>query len=134
MKEFFTRSRANQGVKIPLVHPDGTPSKHWIQVRNTDSDAFRGHVDTFNTDTLQNGADLSEEEIKKEREEMLLVILASLIADWSFEIEQTDENKIELLREAPQIANQIDKLSTDKKRFFGMPFDDSTSISGKKVS
>ncbi|MAF43768.1 MAG: hypothetical protein CMI54_06340 [Parcubacteria group bacterium] len=135
MEEFFTRQKSNEGVKLPLVHPDGSPSKHWIKVRNTKSDAFRDKLSAQYE--MQQAAIGAQDENGNAIEVEALdqnVLLATLIADWSLEDELSDENKLKLMVEAPQIADQIDKYATNNKLFFSDPSKDSTTTLEKSAS
>ena len=41
MHDFSIRQRANDGRRIALSLPDGSPTDHWLQIRSRWSDAFR---------------------------------------------------------------------------------------------
>lgn len=132
MEEFYTRQKANEGVKLPLVFPDGSPSEEWVIIRHIQSDAFR---ETLEEDSRRKLIAMTAEDDEKLEEPITHIdLLVSLISDWSFESKLTDANKKQLLTEAPQIADYIDKFATDKKRFFARPSKDSTSSSKKKQS
>ena len=134
MEEFFTREKANKGVKLPLVHPDGSESKHWLIIRNIQSDLFRQKIEDDARRRLEfarpaEGDEKKEEFIETTHEELL----STLIADWSFDEECTEENKIKFLTEAPQIAEEIDKFAANKKRFFAQPSKSCTDTSEKSL-
>ena len=119
MQHFFTRQKANEGVKLPLDLPDGTPTAHFITVRGVDSDDFR----RANTESKRKLVELALDRERatldpKEHEQQRLNVLASLVAGWSFDQPCTFENIITLLREAPNLADQIDRIAAKRHLFF----------------
>ena len=131
MKEFYTRKKSNEGVKLPLVFPDGSPSKHWLLVRSIQSDAFREIVaEDSRRQILNSSVEKDEDKVTPATHTELL---CTLIAGWSFEQECTDENKHKFLTEAPQVADEIDKFAANKKRFFSKPSKGSINPSEKNL-
>jgi hypothetical protein len=119
MESFFTRGRANEGVKVPLYTPDGQLSKHWLVVRGVDSDAFN-HAKTKQTRRIGQIASLPEEERDAEIKDATLEMISSLVASWSFDRECTLENIKAFLTEAPQIADKVDEFASKRSLFFQM--------------
>lgn len=117
MEMFFTRGNANKGIKLPLYAPDGTKTDHWVRILGIDSDVYRSveHEERRKALTLRGK---SPEEISQAMEESSDRILSALVVGWSFDEPCTEENKIRFLREAPQIAEQINKFSGDRRLFF----------------
>ena len=114
MSDFFTREKANEGKKVFLTLPDGTPTEEYLIIRGIDSDQYQAtHSEVMRKIFLKSDQDkeYSEHEAK-------LDIWVSLVANWSFEQECTPENIKQLLREAPQIAKKIDVLSSNRNFFF----------------
>lgn len=130
MKEFYTRQKANEGVKLPLFHPDGTPSEHWFLVRGIDSDQFR----RAEASAKRKAVELAQIEDADERAEQVreteLKCIAALVASWSFEEECTTENVVNFLREAPQIADAVNRYAARRADFFGKK--SSNSATGRK--
>ena len=121
MEQFAIRRRANEGRRLALPLPDGTPSEHWLQIRSQWSDAFRQARD----ETLQHVAKLAqagEASGEAALEDSLLLARAALVADWSFTEACEPENICAFLREAPQIAELIDRAGADDAAFFGGAF------------
>ena len=126
MEEFFTRQVANEGVRLPLFYPDGRKSEHWLIVRGIDSDAFRYaelkskrkaiELAGINND-LERASAIKDEELS---------CLAALIAGWSLDKELNDENVVTLLREAPQIADAVNRFAAKRSEFFVKKSDSST--------
>lgn len=118
MKEFFTRETANEGKKVPLYLPNGEKSEHWLHLLGTDSDQFR----LTEARSKRNVIEFAQIESVSEREiaveDAKRVLVASLISDWSFDQECNEDNKVELLKNAPQIANVINLYCADRKNFF----------------
>lgn len=118
MKEFFTRTRAEEGVNIPLFTPEGELTPHWIKIRGVDSDAFRiaelqagrSRVEAANLPT-QAARDKAALEIRTK-------LLASLVIGWSFGEECTEQAVVNFLTEAPQIADAINAKAGQRTSFF----------------
>ena len=126
MEEFFTRQKANEGVKLPLFLPDGTATEHYLVVRGIDSDHWR-QADAESKRMLAR-AFKTDEDLKKLDDKAMahlidesrMMVLTALIAGWSFDDECSPENVRKLLTEAPQIADEIDKFAARRTRFFGI--------------
>ncbi len=120
MEDFMTRAKANEGHKIPLHTPDGKLSPHWIRVRGVDSDSF---IKARSRQSRRIGeiAAMPEDEQEEAILEATAEMLASLVAEWSFDMPCTKENVINFLREAPQIAAEIDKFASSRTFFFKTP-------------
>lgn len=130
MKEFYTRKTANEGVQLPLYYPDGTMSDHWIQVRGVDSDHFR----RAEAKAKRKAVELAQIEDEQKRAEAVreteLEGIAALVAGWSFEQEATPENVVNFLREAPQIADMVNRYAARRTEFFRKKSD--SSATGQK--
>ena len=118
MKEFYTRQVANEGVKLPLYLPDGKASEHWITVRGIDSDHFR----TAESVAKRKAVEIAQLQTDQERAEAVreaeLLCISALVAGWSFEEPCDEDNVVNLLREAPQIADMINRFSARRAEFF----------------
>ena len=117
MDEFFTRASANEGVKLPLYLPNGTVTEHFFVVRGVDSDEFRvaeskakrGAINIAQLDTEAERIDAIQQ---SERE-----CIASLIASWSFDNPCTRPNVMAFLKEAPQIADAVNRFAARREGF-----------------
>ena len=126
MEEFFTREKANNGIELPLVRPDGEPTEHTITVLGIESDEYQKVMTGIKRGFIRIEAkakaieDEAErlEYIENEQHENELLVLAALVGGWTFEQELTHENKVKFLREAPQIAESINKAACSRKLFF----------------
>lgn len=132
--DFFSRQKANDGIKLPLYLPDGSKTDEFLLVRGIDSDEFRQAESRANMDLLmlmqkdRNEKDASKKsEVATARNENKTRMISSLVADWSFEAECSEENVMQLLREAPHIADEVDRVAGDRKRFFSLPSVTSTN-------
>ena len=115
---FYTREAANAGVRVPLFRPDGTPTEHWLLVRGIDSDAW--HAAQAASRQRMMAAASSPEKIKQlDPEEERVVLVASLVAGWSVPEEATPDAVKKFLREAPQIIAEVDRIASNRARFFG---------------
>lgn len=134
MKEFFTRERANEGVKLPLYHPDGTPSEHWLRVRGIDSDNFR-RAETKSKQSVMELIAIKDDKTKEEKiEEVEIDLIASLVVAWSFPQEFTREEVIKFLIEAPQIREQVNSFAARRSVFFSKKSKPSVTGSKKRSS
>ena len=117
--DFFTRAKANEGERMPISLPDGTPTDEWLQIRGVDSDQFRVALDDFRRELLAI-ASLKDETEKADRTEVArLALNAALIIGWSFDAEFSDVALMEFLRESPYITAEVDRFASDRRRFFG---------------
>lgn len=117
LSDFFTRNNANEGIELPLYLPTGEKSEHWLKIVGVDSDLFR-HQELVEKRGVLKLRGKPQAEVDKAAEESRLRLLAAIIIDWSFPEECTTENKINLLREAPQIAEAVNNYSADRTLFF----------------
>ena len=115
---FYTRDAANAGVRVPLFRPDGTPTEHWLQVRGIDSDAWHA-AQAASRQRLMAAASSPEKIQQIDPDEERVVLVAALVAGWSFPEEATPEAVKAFLRQAPQIITEVDKLASNRARFFG---------------
>lgn len=119
MESFFTREKANKGIKVPLFLPNGNESEHYLMLRGIDSDEFR----TADNRAQRLAMVIVEMPSALEKEQALedsrIELLSSLIISWSFEEECTEDAKKKLLIEAPQIADAIDRVAAKRTLFFG---------------
>ena len=120
MDQFFTRQRANEGVTLPLYLPDGTPTSHSIKIRGVDSDIFKAAEAESSRRLMDMGLDLlnNKEALTRIVTEEKQAVIAALVISWTFEKPCTLENVKELFREAPQIAEQVDRLASKRSLFF----------------
>ena len=121
MEAFAIRQRANDGRRVALTLPDGSPTDHWLQIRSQWSDAFR----QAREEAMQQVARMAQtgkSELDAALEQSLLAVRAALVSDWSFDEPCVPDNVRALLREAPQIAELIDRAGADDQAFFGNAF------------
>ena len=120
MEEFYTRGRAEAGTKIALQTPEGIKTDHYLIVCGIDSDRFR----QAEIDTKRKMLELAAEADEAKRAENLnsakAELVASLVKDWSFDQECNRANVVAFLREAPQIMEQIDRVTANRPLFFTM--------------
>ena len=117
MDAFYTRDKANEGRRVDLSLPDGKPSGEWLQVRSQWSDEFRATRDA----SMQAVVMTAGEDLDKRRDtatERLLDVRAALVAAWSFPEPCTREAVREFLRNAPQIAERLDRWAANDADFF----------------
>lgn len=117
--DFFTRAKANEGERMPLSLPDGTPTDEWLLVRGIDSDEFRMATDEFRRELLALASLKDEKERAEKSEAARLKLNAAFVIGWSFEVEFTRDALLEFLRESPYITAEVDRFASDRRRFFG---------------
>lgn len=126
MEAFFTREKANEGIRVPLHLPTGELSEHWIEIYGVDSDAFR----IAEAMSRREGVRIAQIEDPAKRDtataELTRRLRAALVKGWSFDQECTPDNVAAFLREAPQIAEAIDRVSSNRALFFGIASLDSS--------
>jgi len=122
---FKTRAKANDGVKVPLSTPDGSPTEHWLQIRSIWSDEYQAARSELIRQAIDDGRKVSEANgeaatLRKTLDrKRRAVAAASLIAGWSFDLEFTEEAVSDFLLEAPQILAHVERIAEDGARFFG---------------
>lgn len=118
MNSFFTRENAEAGIEIPLFRPgEDKASGEWVRIRGVDSDQFRDAESESRRKLRELAAD-PKADLAKAHRDGLVDILSSLVISWSFPEPCDRENVRTFLREAPQIADQINRLATQRKLFF----------------
>lgn len=118
MAAFFTRQKANEGIELPLAFPDGTPSPHLIRIRGVDSDAFKTADAAAKRRMFELASDPDKSKVEAFLVEARLDTISALVVSWTFDEPCTPENIRKLLKEAPQLADQIDRLATKRSLFF----------------
>lgn len=119
MQELFhTRKNANEGVELPLYLPNGEASEHTITVRGVDSDAFRKAEAAAKRKAVELAQIKSEQKRAEAVRETELECIAALVAKWTFEEPCTKANVVKFLREAPQIADMVNRFAARRAEFF----------------
>ncbi|MDG9855594.1 hypothetical protein HBO32_30715 [Pseudomonas nitroreducens] len=117
-EDFYTLPKASEGVEFPLER-DGKPSGHWLRIRGTDSEQFRKARFDGSRKLRDLPADISDWDRGIVMDEVVLDSLVSLVADWSFDEPCTPAAVHDFLKNAPQIAESVDRAANDRTRFFG---------------
>lgn len=117
-ESFFLREKANAGIDVPLFLPDGTPTEHKLHILGKDSDIFRQTEAECRRLLLEAAASKDQKKVAAVSVANTEKLIACLITGWTFDIPCTSENKLKLLREAPQIQDAVDKVATMRELFF----------------
>jgi len=133
LTDFHTREVANEGIKLPLSLPDGKKTEHYLIIRGIDSDEFR-RANIKQQRELMNLSQLSDEEREHKLEHSQTELVASLVAGWSFVDEFNQENLINWLKNAPQIADMIDRIASQRGLFIKKKPVSSSSLPSSKSS
>lgn len=127
MEKFYTRKQSNDGIKLPLPLPDGSPSGYHLIIKGKYSDDFRINEADMKRKALEVVSKYPED--KKKRDQMLLKLeitfLASLVTGWSLDDEFNTKNVETFLREAPQVRDLVDLSVAKNSLFFGKSSTDS---------
>lgn len=135
MEAFFTRQAGNEGVEFSLDLPDGTPTPHRIRIRSIDSDIFRKANAEFKRQMVEIWA--KSEGVEPDSallEELKLKLQASLVVSWTFPNPTTLAGIVNLLKEAPAIAEQIDRISGRRAVFYRAKLKSSTGSPNQNLS
>lgn len=120
MSDFFTREKANSGIKLPLTLPTGEKTEHYLQIRGVDSDEFRAAEAAH----IRQAVDFAQIEDVMERarkiDEAKTELIASLVVSWSFPMECNLENVVQFFNDAPQIMESVNKIAGKRKLFFAL--------------
>lgn len=130
MERFFTRELASEGKRIPLRTPSGKLTEEWLQVRSRLCEQFNA----AQREAVQLVSATEESRRPKVAQDAKVRVLAVLVSGWSFDKECTPENVEAFLREAPQIAEQINSFAGDDEAFFAEGLDNSAITSEPKSS
>lgn len=107
MTQFFIKEQAEEGKRVDLHLPTGEQTDDYLIIRSAYSDAFVEAKNQAYRDALAN-----DNEVDTNR------VLASLIKEWSFDEELTLDSATQFLTNAPQVAEQLNKLSADAEFFY----------------
>lgn len=121
---FDTLTPATDGVVLPLLLPDGSPSDHWLRIRGRDAEPFRRaeyEAQRAIQKLGERGATFDAIEAAR------LDMLVTLVIGWSLDEDCTPDNVRRLLRVAPQIGDALDRAAADRALFFRRSSASSTS-------
>lgn len=123
MSAFNVTTLSNDGVKVPLSLPDGTPTEEFLVVCGADSKEFKTHKMNADRRKLQAVKDLKDnpERLAELHEDINRELVATLVKSWSFEPECNVKNVCAFLESAPQVQTQVDKFAGDRSNFFTKP-------------
>ena len=111
IKSLFTRQAAETGRKMEVTTVDGKPTGLFITVRGTESTEFiQARREYFRRQAISRiDPDADGAALTSEHEYATLT--ASLIIDWDFADECTDENKFDMMYNCPYLAAMIDNFA-----------------------
>jgi hypothetical protein len=134
LKRFYTRPLANKGISLPLADPaTGEDTGTFIFLRGQDSDEFR----RLDAEIMREAMDLyakDKEAGEKHREQSENRLVAGLVIGWTGKPEMTHAEALELVENAPQIAQQIRMEAGNRSRFFKHALNASTPEQTKSSS
>lgn len=116
--DFFTREKANEGVKVSIPAPDGSDSEHWLMVHSSDCDAFQNGRHSV----IRSGIEVAKMPPEKREDELRMRqcrLAALLISDWSLEDEFSNESVADLMYNAPYIQGIVESAADNRRLFFG---------------
>lgn len=120
MSKFYTRNKANLGIKVLLTLPDDTPTDRWLLVQGQDSDDYQKAYAELQKLAVETGAasDADKPAKQLQLDGARKNLVANCVKDWNLEDPCTFENVCTLLTEAPQIKTQVEGAVYNRKRFF----------------
>jgi len=113
-QDFYTKTRASEGVRVEFVDPSG--SREWIRIRSVLSDEFKTATGAAVTRSAMQGDESSRQKIRRLRAELT----ASLIAEWSL---PSGIDPADLLITAPRLRRQIERIAENHSLHFGVSHD-----------
>jgi len=128
LADFNTRDRAEEGTRVDLLLPNGSPSGEWVQVRSYMATVAQQARFDVERRRAEKGDKLSYDDTQRLEAESR----AALVKAWSFEDPCTPENVKAWLYNSQTVANQIMVVATQDERFFGQGSPASTD--GPKAS
>ena len=123
MAAFNVVTMSNDGVKLFLHLPDGTKTDEFLVVRGADSKVFRNHQARANREKIKltKKQNIDPAQLAREHADVDRRLVATLVADWSFEGKCDEETIVKFLSDAPQVQTQIDLFAGDRSNFFKKP-------------
>lgn len=110
-QDFYTRSKASQGVRVELVDPAG--NREWMQIRSVHSAEFKAAVDQSWRDLSDLQPDGCRKESRRKRNARQA---CALIAESSL---PPEVDLVDLLIKNPRLRRQIERTAEDHSLFFG---------------
>jgi len=123
LADFNTRDRAEEGVKLDLLLPDGSPSGEWVQVRSYRSPVAQKARYEVERQRAEKGDKITFEE----GQALEAKGRAALVKAWSFEDACTPDNVAAWLLSAELVSQAVIVAATQDERFFGKPSTDSSN-------
>jgi len=122
IKGFYTKPHHNNAIRIDIVAPDGSGNTQWIEILGVESDVFRhakrdSELALYASLSGVTDSDKRLEIINQAKLEGQPRLLARLVTAWSFDEECTFDNVVDLLSNAPFIADAIDIKSSNIQAF-----------------
>ena len=119
LSDFFTLSALEKGKKLPLTLPDGTETEYHLMVLGADAPAARKALLEASRILRDEGKEgLSVEAETEIAQRANLHYRSALAFDWSLPVPYSKEAIAELLLNNPGLANDVERLASDRTRFF----------------
>lgn len=113
--DFYTRPQANTPQKMILPLPNGQPSEHCLMVLGTESDQFqRAKLEAHRRAMEAKAGEHQDHEFSNNER---IRMIASVVVGWSFETAYSEDAVMDLLRQAPYIADAVDRYSSRRANF-----------------
>lgn len=115
MKQFYTKEAHSTPQKLPLYLPNGEASEDYLMLLGAESSEFRKAKAQGMRKAMLEAKD---GELTQDNQDSLRVdMLISVIDSWSFDEECNDDNKRELLINAPYLCDSIDSFCANSDNF-----------------
>lgn len=119
LSDFFTLGALIKGKQLPVPLPDGTASGFHLMVLGADAPAARKallEATRILRDEAKEGMTVDQEAEITQRAN--LHYRTALAFGWDFPVEYTKEAITELLLNNPGLSVEVEKLASDRARFF----------------
>jgi hypothetical protein len=121
--------KVKDGIKMPLLNPDGSDSGDYLMVRWVWDDAVRAALDNLKREghkrlvpipPTMTGKARKDAEAKNKTisEELIMEGFVAQVAGWSFDEKPTKANLVDFLKARPDVADRVDTVASTSKYFF----------------
>lgn len=115
---FYTREKANEGIRLRLSTPEGAPTEHWIQIRGIDSDQYRRAQTALSRRAVEVAMIEDSDEYAAALDRMEQESRAALVIDWSLPIGLSTKEIVKFFQSAPQISDEVFRQAKSRTLFF----------------
>lgn len=117
-QDFYTRTRASQGVRVELVDPSG--NREWVRIRSVMSDEFSRAREEMARQAIADGRAVAVDPAQRKplSRRRRATLAAALISEWSIPVDP-----VPLLIQNPRLRRQIELIAENRTIHFGITND-----------